>query len=348
MALTEKDVINIVENLLNVNLGKQTINSLQEVDNIEGFFTLAVNAQGQNRKTGLNKLGTNLDNLPIATSADGMYAIGVTESGQFKRVPFAILSGEITPPDPSIVTISYFNAVSITKDYNTQKASLGLPRTITARLSNGLDKVFSVGTWDNGNPSFSPTRVGNTIFTAPITLKDGVTNPRGVKAIATVTIRAEVILDINILSITNPTLSAKPFGTTFAQLGLPSSVTASLVGGGTKAFNVTWVQGSYNGNVAGAKTINGTITVPYGWANPSNKQPTATVEILVEVLSDPYTFEKRVNNLFVSYDETATPLPDHLFDIVGDNLILTHEGGSNLPEYSLNENKELIVKYNKK
>lgn len=73
-----------------------------------------------------------------------------------------------------------------------------------------------------------------------------------------------------------------PNGTTFASLIalLPTKVLASMADGSTRKLSITWLQGSYNGNVNGTYALNGNLTLPADITNGSTLQAHINVTVL--------------------------------------------------------------------
>ncbi len=70
------------------------------------------------------------------------------------------------------------------------------------------------------------------------------------------------------------------YGTAFANLNLPSTVSVTLSNSTQTTIPVSWASGSYNGNAAGMYTLTGTLTsLPSTVTNPSNL--TASIDVTV-------------------------------------------------------------------
>lgn len=70
-------------------------------------------------------------------------------------------------------------------------------------------------------------------------------------------------------------------GTAWPPATLPTQVTANLSNGSTRSIDVSWVQGSYDGNVADTYTLTGTLTnLPSDVTNPSSF--TGSIDVTVE------------------------------------------------------------------
>ena len=99
-----------------------------------------------------------------------------------------------------------------------------------------------------------------------------------------------------IVSITNPADIAVLFGTPFANLGLPATVSAGLSDGSTAGLAVTWSTAGYDGNTSQTYSFTGTLNTPL----PDNITNPNNLSALMHVTVQPY-----VPHLLITEIQTA-------------------------------------------
>lgn len=91
-----------------------------------------------------------------------------------------------------------------------------------------------------------------------------------------------------------PDINNVPFGTSFATLQsvyLPTQVLVTNDDGSTRMLAITWIQGTYNGNVSATYAMNGTLTLPTDITNVS----AIKAQVNVTVTSPPPALNFKVN-----------------------------------------------------
>lgn len=85
----------------------------------------------------------------------------------------------------SVAPISDINVV-----YGTDFASVNLPTTITATMSDSTTQSVTV-TWDSGTPAYDGNTPGTYVFSGTLTLPDNITNTNNVKASVNIIVAAQ-------------------------------------------------------------------------------------------------------------------------------------------------------------
>ncbi|BBH19488.1 hypothetical protein Back11_08330 [Paenibacillus baekrokdamisoli] len=169
-------------------------------------------------------------------------------------------------------------------------AALGLPSTVKLVTNAGI--VNADVTWDVDTSSYDPALKTAQTFTVngKASLPTGVANPDDLALTTSisVTVDAATVQDKTLLSLTKPAaITGVESGTakTAAALGLPSSVEL-VTDKGSVNTNVTWNVGasSYDPVLKTAQTftVEGTVTLPAGVANPNGVALITSVRVTVD------------------------------------------------------------------
>ncbi|NUU60765.1 glycoside hydrolase family 3 C-terminal domain-containing protein [Paenibacillus agri] len=166
-------------------------------------------------------------------------------------------------------------------DFGTTFDKLDLPSSASVTLDTYGTKALAVE-WSpagyNGNAEGSYTLSGTLV------LEEGMINPSDLKASIIVNVLPEVVKVAKITAVQELEGKSIPFGTEFAGLKLPSSVTATLDTGETKDITVKWSSEGYNGHQEGSYTLSGTLVPAEGIINPDDLKASITVHVLPEVI----------------------------------------------------------------
>ncbi|WP_276499474.1 cadherin-like beta sandwich domain-containing protein [Pontibacter litorisediminis] len=194
----------------------------------------------------------------------------------------------------------------------------------------------AVATVTNDAPAVFPT--GTTTVTWTVTDASGNT--------ATATQRVTVRRDI--VSVTNPSQINVPIRTAYASVPLPGTVTVTYSDGATEAIGVVWVQGAYNGLVAGTYPLTGRLTLAAGTTNLRGIVAEVAVEVEPNIAPSNLTFSATTFKPEATADEVIGTLttsdPDdtefaytlvrgegdthnHLFETRGDKVYLKSNNG---------------------
>ncbi|SHE58605.1 InlB B-repeat-containing protein, partial [Alkalibacter saccharofermentans] len=95
-------------------------------------------------------------------------------------------------------------------------------------------------------------------------------------------IAVEVMLkepDLKVASVASVSTKYVDYGTPFGSVGLPSTIEATLEDGSKTNLGVTWSKGSYDENVAGTYTVEGTLTMKTGVVNPDGVKASAQIVV---------------------------------------------------------------------
>ncbi|MBS4013731.1 MAG: Ig-like domain-containing protein [Bacteroidetes bacterium] len=181
-----------------------------------------------------------------------------------------------------VTILSVASITPIQVEIGTAFDDIVLPESVSVTLDNltttSLNVVWQEGDYD-GNTIDEYTIFGDLVLTGTIT------NPGNLKAQVTVFVVDEIIPPVNIASVEVLEDITVEFGTSYAALQLPPTVTVTLENEEEETLNVIWAQGTYNGNIAGTYTLFGTLQLIVGIENPENLK--ASVNVTVNPLVEP-------------------------------------------------------------
>jgi len=95
-------------------------------------------------------------------------------------------------------------------------------------------------------------------------------------------IAVEVMLkepDLKVASVASVSTKYVDYGTPFGSVGLPSTIEATLEDGSKVNLAVSWAKGSYDENVAGTYTMEGTLAMISGVVNPDGVKSSAQIVV---------------------------------------------------------------------
>ncbi|GAB3822031.1 hypothetical protein GCM10028895_25510 [Pontibacter rugosus] len=173
----------------------------------------------------------------------------------------ATTTATVTVEDKIAPTITAPAAVVVNVDAGKTTASnvdLGTPVTAdncaVASITNNAPAEYATGT-----------------TTVTWTVTDAAGNT--VTATQTVTVRP------NITAVTTPAIIKVPIRTMYANVPLPAKVEVTYSNGEKAQLGVNWQQGNYNGTVAAAYTLTGTLVLADMTTNLDNLNATVVVEV---------------------------------------------------------------------
>ena len=100
------------------------------------------------------------------------------------------------PVTPTVLNINSVATISdINVTYGTAIASVNLPSTVNATLSDGTKQALVI-TWDNGTPPYDANTAGTYIFSGTLTLSSSITNTNNLKTSVNVIVAAQPVSPI--------------------------------------------------------------------------------------------------------------------------------------------------------
>jgi hypothetical protein len=237
-----------------------------------------LNTIGMSLSEGITYI-TNTD-IPAQNHEDIVYFKIYAEDIDGETALSSLQSYQVIDPTITYDIVSVETIEDISVDFGTEFAALTLPSTVTVTLDNDDTEELSV-VWEEGDYDGN---IANTyILTGIIQLIDGITNPSNIQANINVIVLEEVV-PLAIVSVEALEDITVDFGTLFAALPLPATVEVTLDDTSTEILNVTWEQGTYNGNVDGTYTLVGNIELIAGITNPENIKASISVIVSPEVI----------------------------------------------------------------
>jgi len=227
-----------------------------------------------------------------------------------------ILSGTLTPPSgitnplelmarvTVVVTPQSVTGVQAIADipvpFGTEIGAVDLPLTVTATMNDG--SILTLGVLWN-TTSYNPNSAGTYALQGTLTLPEGAANPDNIMASANVIVASE----LTVAGV--PALADIPvaFGTEIVTITLPQTVNATLSDNSIQALDVTWDITPYNPNMAGTYTLQGTLTLPLGIANPGNIS--ASINVIVREYAATIISVQDATVIEVVYGTEAAAIP---------------------------------------
>jgi len=146
----------------------------------------------------------------------------------------------------------------ITVEYGTKVDEIALPDKIEVILEDDTTKKLQV-VWNtekyNGNVA------GDYMLEGTLSLIDNVENNNNLKAQIKVTVEKEIVQKLSIKKVPVSQDTSVKYGTKVDGIELPKEIKVTLDDGTTRNLQVIWNTEKYNGNVAGAYILEGTLTL---------------------------------------------------------------------------------------
>ena len=189
------------------------------------------------------------------------------------------------PPDEVVLITGLEVLAAIVVSEGTNFADIGLPSEVEVTFDDDSTSMLDVdwleGVYDGDTP-------GDYDLEGELVLEEGQGNPDNLKAEITVTVEPAALEVVSVVAITEMIVE---FGTLFADLPLPEEVEVTLDDNSTMDVGVDWLEGVYDGDVAGTYTLEGDLVLPVGVVNPYDH--TASVDVTVRGENDNvYNVEK--------------------------------------------------------
>ncbi len=166
--------------------------------------------------------------------------------------------------------------------------NLELPETVEVTLGGGTTDTLKVK-WSKGD--YDSRTPGTYTLSGSLTLKEGVANPDQVKPSIAVTVKE----GLKILEVKNPEAIEAAFGTSFKDLSLPKTAEVTLSDNQTKTLQVTWSQGTYDGQTAGTYRLKGDLELVEEIVNPDSRQ--AEIEVTVKEKNQEVQEDKKIQSV---------------------------------------------------
>lgn len=181
-------------------------------------------------------------------------------------------------PETGSITLNLGSTLEdIYKEIESHTVTLNL-RDASGASVPSQQAAFTIRTEDNTD--YSAVIVGEQTVTAYLDLPENIKNPDGVQLEISVNLVKRIVKSATVVKLPNV-----PYGTAFADIGLPENAPVVFTDGTSGALPATWNESTYQPEKTnGAHIVRGTYNTPlpiYA-ENPNNRRPSAAVTIVKE------------------------------------------------------------------
>lgn len=255
-------------------------------------------SNGKSTVHNVNWTGHYDGNTPGTYTLTGVLeAIGTFTNPQNLTASVTITVKEKPVEIPTVTSVETLEPITV--EYGTPFDSLDLPASVTVGLSDGTTGIAKVQ-WSGDYDSSTP---GTYTLTGTLGEVQEFTNPQGLTASVSVTVKEQVIEIPFIESVGALADKTVAYGTSFDALSLPPTVTVALSNQETVQADVIWSAEGYRADQAGSYTLTGTIAVSDQFTNPNNLAASIHVTVLAEV--EPSDGNKTVLKAVLDYAKAA-------------------------------------------